>query len=201
MLEWWGFGIASYVELINNTALVSLAGAAASIIFVATKVLSWCVCRNKTHLWPQQKYACCDKTSVTTNTCLSQQRFCRDKHLSWQTLFYCDKSFVATRLLFVKHIFCHNKSILVATNICHINFFKSFSNSRKHKWKDKIPPNTSHFIQAECLSKLFLLGVSRDLIQTQYLMLWQESCCLCCCVTVQCGAVDQGRQLFVHVRV
>ena len=56
---------------------LSLAEAATSIIFVATKVL--CVCRNKTRLSSRQKYASRDKRFVATNTCLSQQRFVATK--------------------------------------------------------------------------------------------------------------------------
>ena len=58
---------------------------------------------------------CCDTTFVETNTyfvvtkvCLSRQRFCRAK-----------LTFVTTKDVFVaiKHLFCHDKSMLVATNI------------------------------------------------------------------------------------
>ena len=76
---------------------LSLAGAATSFIFVATKVSSWQthVCRNK--YLSRQKFSCnkiwqtefcCDKCYVTasillsqqTNTCLSRQNFCHDKN-------------------------------------------------------------------------------------------------------------------------
>ena len=57
---------------------LSLAEAATSIIFVATKVL--CVCRNKTRFSSRQKYASRNKRFVAPNTCLSQQKFCRDKN-------------------------------------------------------------------------------------------------------------------------
>ena len=54
---------------------LSLAEAATSIIFVATKVL--CVCRNKTRLSSRQKYASRDK------------RFCRDKYLFCRKQKFC----------------------------------------------------------------------------------------------------------------
>jgi len=68
---------------------LSVAGAATSLIFVATKVLSWQtllwqthVCRDKTHLW-------CDKSMLALTKLLSWQNYvCRDKRcglcLSWQ---------------------------------------------------------------------------------------------------------------------
>ena len=80
---------------------VSAAGAATSIIFVATEVLLWQthVCRNKImfvgtkHFFRCNKmYACCDKTFLVTNTCLSQQIFVTTK------------------------IFCHSKNTFVVTN-------------------------------------------------------------------------------------
>jgi len=51
------------------------------------------VCRNKTHLLLQQKYAFCEKTFVATKLCLLRQKFSHNKnmfvfvttkHLSWQ---------------------------------------------------------------------------------------------------------------------
>ena len=90
---------------------LSLAGAATSIIFVATKVFL-----RQTHLLSPQAYFCRDKhifyldkimfvatclllsdilTFVATNTCLSRQH----------------TSFVVT-----KHVFCRDKSMLVATH-------------------------------------------------------------------------------------
>ena len=67
---------------------LSLVGAATSIIFVATEVLS-----RQTHLLLQQKYACRDKTFVMTKLCLCD-KFCCDKH-----------TFVTT-----KDLFCRNKN-------------------------------------------------------------------------------------------
>ena len=80
---------------------LSLARAAASIIFVATNVLS------------RQIRVCRDTTFVATKLCLSRQNFCRDKYLSQQTLFCRDKNvFVVT-----KHVFCRDKSMTVATKL------------------------------------------------------------------------------------
>ena len=60
----------------QHSPLGSLAEATASIILVVTKLLLWqtYVCHDKTHFLSRQKYACCDKTFVVTNLCLSQQK-------------------------------------------------------------------------------------------------------------------------------
>ena len=104
---------------IGQTGSVSLAGAATTIIFVATKV---CL---------QRQNVCRDNNKkVAINTCLSRQMFCRDKHtfvpikvsLSRQTLFYffsCDKYlsrqkyFVAASILLSRQ-----KPCFVETNTC-----------------------------------------------------------------------------------
>ena len=57
-------------EMVTVSSLpLSLAGAATSIIFITTKVLSrqTCAYHNKTHLLSWQKYACHDKTFVVFN--------------------------------------------------------------------------------------------------------------------------------------
>ena len=118
-------------------------GAATSIIFVATKVLSW------------QTHVCHDKSSVTTSILLSrqkpsfvmtrvsllQQNFCCNKNMFVTTKYFCrNKStninFVMTELLLRQAYFCihtfiaikvslHDKSVVatninfVTTNICH----------------------------------------------------------------------------------
>ena len=78
------------------------------------------VCRDKTHLLTWQKYACCDKTFVTTKLCLLRQNIfvatyiCRDKQssvatrilLSWQNM-----SFVATKVSLSRQKFCRDKII------------------------------------------------------------------------------------------
>ena len=94
---------------------VSLAGAATSVIFAKTKVLSWrtCLlwqilfCRNKTRLLWQQMYACCDKTFVVTNICRNKTfvvtNICSDKYnfvttsliLLWQTCVCRDKNILS----------------------------------------------------------------------------------------------------------
>jgi len=83
---------------------ISLAGAATSIIFVATKF-----CRDKlsfvatnTCLLKWQNVFCRDKSMLAaTNTCLSRQKFCRNKH-----------TFVVT-----KDVFCHVIHVFVATKL------------------------------------------------------------------------------------
>ena len=100
---------------------LSLVGAATSIIFVVTKVLSQqtCVCHDKTHLLSQQKYACRNKKIfllrqnlwqifVATNTKI----FFRDKHN-----FVCIGAilFVTTKLL--------SRQIFVVTNIVVTKLF------------------------------------------------------------------------------
>ena len=86
--------------------ILSLAGAATSIIFIVTKVL----------LWQNMSF-------VATKVCLQQQKFCHDKQfchdkvflsfvatnnfvttkifLSWQTCVCHDKTFVATKIILV----------------------------------------------------------------------------------------------------
>ena len=85
-----------FIRQCDNATLISLAGAATSIIltfqqkfscdkhiFVVTK----CVCRDKTHLLSWQKYACHNKIMfvmtkdmfVATKVSLSLQKFCHHK--------------------------------------------------------------------------------------------------------------------------
>ena len=74
--------------------LLSLAGAATRIIFVVTKVLL------------RQKYACRNKTFVTTNTFVATKVFSRQKY------------FVATNIIFsLRQMFCHGKHTFVVTKI------------------------------------------------------------------------------------
>ena len=76
--------------------ILSLAGAATSIVFVATKV---CLSRRN---------FCRDKTFVATYTCLSRPkrpRFCRDNH-----------TFDAT-----KDVFDRDKHVFVATSTKHLS--------------------------------------------------------------------------------
>ena len=93
--------------------LLSLAGAATSIIFFATNII---LSRQKS-CFVETKYFCHDKHNfVTTNIVLSRPKdvFCHDKHvcrdkhafvatkvLSRQTRVCRNKSFVATKMLFV----------------------------------------------------------------------------------------------------
>ena len=110
----------------HGTALrASLAGAAASIIFVATNTKD-VFCRNKgmlaeTKLLSQQNYVCCDEVF------LSQQRFCRDKHTFDETedVFCRDRhGLVMTKVSVAKMVFvatkknvCRDKHTFVATKI------------------------------------------------------------------------------------
>ena len=105
---------------------------AASIIFVATKVLlqQTHVCRDK-HLFVTTKHMFCHDKSMLVTT-----YFCHDKHmfaaasilLSQQKTclscrkynFCCDKSFVATNTCLSRQtLVCHDKSMLVTTYFCH----------------------------------------------------------------------------------
>ena len=96
-------------------------------IFVATKVTL--VCRDKTGLLSQPKYACWDKHVfvalklflrqkyfVATNIILSKQKLCRGKH-----------TFVAT-----KNVCCHDKHVLVMTKM--ILVAAPTNDKSKHLW-------------------------------------------------------------------
>ena len=82
---------------------LSLAGAATSIIFVATNLLS------------RQTRICRHKSFVATNTCLPPQKFCRDKHVFAATKHVLTKAFVATKLCLSRQRFCRDKHTFVAT--------------------------------------------------------------------------------------
>ena len=91
--------------------LLSLAGAATSVILVAIKVLL------------RQTHVCCDKSMRRQN--------CRDKIMFVLTKYFCcDKTFVVTNICHDKHMFvaasillswqktfCHNKRAFIAINI------------------------------------------------------------------------------------
>ena len=83
------------------TDRVSLAEAATSIIFVLLRQTH--VCRNKTQLLSQQKYACHDKTFVATNIFLLRQNFCCNKltFVTTKVLFWQSTSFVMTKMILV----------------------------------------------------------------------------------------------------
>jgi len=87
----------------SNSSIVSLAGAATSIITVATKYV---FCRNKTCLLSRQKYAWRDKGFVATSI------LCRIKRpvLSRQTRICHGKSkLVVTKVLSRQNYVCHDK--------------------------------------------------------------------------------------------
>ena len=92
---------------------VSLTGAAPSIIFVATKLLSRPT---------RQKYDGCDKIMfVATNTCLPRQKFRRDK-LTFAATNTClsrqNTSFVARdKTMLVAIHFCRGKNNFIATKV------------------------------------------------------------------------------------
>ena len=103
--------IVTLTLLFPTCLCVSLAGAATSIIFVATEVYIYMLAATNLLLW--QNYVCCDKTFVATIF------FCPDKHmfvttsilLSWQRM--C--AFVATNSC-LSLMFCHNKNTSVQQN-------------------------------------------------------------------------------------
>ena len=98
---------------LNGISVVSLAGAATSMIFDATKHV---FCRDKSMFvatkvcLSRQKYACRDKSMlVATKVCLSRQKYaCRDKSM-----------FVATKVCLSRQKYaCRDKNMLVATKVC-----------------------------------------------------------------------------------
>ena len=97
-----------------------------SIILVAAKVLLWQthVCRQKISLMSPQKYACCNKTFVTTKLCLSwQNNFVTTFFFSWQTHFCCDKSFAVTSILLLVHMLVATKVNLQENYVCQNKYF------------------------------------------------------------------------------
>ena len=111
-----------------NVIWLSLVGAATSIFFVATKVLSWqtCYCDNKC--------VCCDKTCLLLRqNCLLGQNFCCDKLLLFTfvaihvTKIFCHNkhNFVMTKLLPQQAGFCCNKRRVLSwqTRVCHNKTF------------------------------------------------------------------------------
>ena len=72
------------------------------------------------HLWklPQVNF-CCDNSSVTTNTCLSQQKhiFCHDKSMLAATKHVSSHTFVLTNICRDKHNFVA-KSLLLSQQMC-----------------------------------------------------------------------------------
>ena len=117
-------------------------GAATSIIFVVTKVLSWQsqVCRDKTLVttklcmsW-QNNFVTSKLLSwqifVKTNMCLSWQQFCHDKH----TFVMTKDMFVMTKVSLSRQNFCHDyKHTSVATKavFCHN---KNYICGSSHQW-------------------------------------------------------------------
>ena len=94
----------------TSSSLISVAGAATGIIFVAAIVLSWQT-SDKTSLLSWQKYACRDKTFVVTKI------FCHNKpfvvtNIVWLCQkFGCDKhTFVATNMCLSQQNVCRNKN-------------------------------------------------------------------------------------------
>ena len=96
--------------------LLSLAGAATSIIFVVTKVLlgQAYFCHHKRCVLSQQKYACHKKLLRQTKLCLLRQISFTAKVLSPQTCVCHDKSFfVTTKLLLLQPYFsCDKRCVL-----------------------------------------------------------------------------------------
>ena len=90
--------------LCKGAGELPLAGAAASITFVATSVLlrQTRVSCDKTRQ-NYVAYFCRDKRFVATNIILSRQTFCHDKH-----------TFVTTK----KNVFCRDKHMFIVTHTC-----------------------------------------------------------------------------------
>ena len=103
----------------NATLLLSLAGAATSIIFVATNK---CFVTKNTPLLSRQKYACRHRRFFAKTLCLSRQNiFVATKLLLRQILVCRDKhTFVATKDVFCcdKHVFVARKISLSRPNFC-----------------------------------------------------------------------------------
>ena len=103
----------------DMTSRLSLAGAATSIIFVATKVLSW-----------QTQ----NTSFVATKICLSWQSCCHDKIKFVLTNISCDKSFVVT-----KH-FCRNNTFVTTDKKHTFVATKLLSQQNLYLWQ--LPPVT-----------------------------------------------------------
>ena len=93
-------------------------------VFVATKVLSRQAyfCRDK-DLFCYDKRFCRDKMTKYMSTCLSRQKFCRDKGTFVATNTFLSRQndkiyvyvFVATKVLWRQTYFCCDKHVFVAT--------------------------------------------------------------------------------------
>ena len=99
----------------GTRAKLSLAGAATSIIFGTTSVVTnTCLFCDKTCLLSQQMF-CHDKHIFViylrqTNICHDKHNFVTTKVMSWQAYFCCDKHmFLAT-----KHIFCRDTKVCLS---------------------------------------------------------------------------------------
>ena len=93
--------------LLPTCPWVSLAGAATSTIFAATKV---CL--------PRQNHVCCDKTFAATNICPVKHVFVTTSILlSWQRMFFLRQTRVCHKSKLVMTYICHDKSS-VTTKIC-----------------------------------------------------------------------------------
>ena len=90
-------------------------GVAASMIFVATKVLWHAFVATKRVFLSRQKYACCDKImfvvtkTLKTNVCHDKYVFCGTKVLS--------QNIVATKVCLLKRKFCCDKHLFVMTKV------------------------------------------------------------------------------------
>ena len=131
----------------------SLTRVARNIIFVATQVLSrqTCVCHDKTRLLSQQKYACCDKTFVSTKNyvchdktfvatklCLYATNICHDKSFVTTKIFLRDKhNFVATKLVSQHAYFCRDKRRVLSRQT-RVSRDKLLSRQKLYLWQ--LPP-------------------------------------------------------------
>ena len=120
-----------------NPSTLSLAGAATSIILVATKLLSWQAyfCHNR-HVFVSTKHIfCCDKSMLVTTKPLSRQSYfccnktCHDKYLSWQTFSHNKLTFVMTSTCLSQQNMC-----FVVTKV---NVATNFLSQQTHVCPDK----------------------------------------------------------------
>ena len=190
------------------TLSLSLVGAATSIIFVTTKVLSWQthVCHDKNMFVVTKHIFCHDKSMLVVTKLLLQQiysccnKLCCDKYLPQQTIlpwqnFCSDKSklvatntFVATKLLSQQTPVCRDKKRKKEEDTCASSRQWYFRSSH---WADGLFPfRSSHWADglfpsglATELTVSFPLGLATELVVIPIHSLTLPS-------FLQCGTVD-----------
>ena len=97
------------VQLKDCIYILSMVGAATSIIFVATKHI---FCHDKS-------MRCCNKSFVTIKICLSRQKYvCPTKTFVMTKIYlsphtFCHDKLVKHTFVTTKYVFCHNKHMFV----------------------------------------------------------------------------------------